>query len=117
MAVVDADRRLGGAARVDEMGRGGRYFVVEKPDGSEAHVLGVVPGSTVSERDFAALLESVQPKSVYVDLNESELELVKSMYGSDRSVLQSRELGFGIVTEHWTDWGLLASCQMQMQHN
>lgn len=69
-----------------------------------------MPGSSVSERDLDALLEFVQPKEVYVDLNNSELDLLRDMYGSDRTMLQSRELGFNLVGQHWMEWGLLAAC-------
>ena len=75
-------RGLGARARLDELNRqaanpaaltaslkrSGRYFSVDMPNGSTVHLLGVFPCSSKCEEEAHALVTSLKPSHLYVDL-------------------------------------------------
>jgi hypothetical protein len=64
--------------------RTGRYYAMAKPTGGVVHVLGVVPGSRLSEEEAAHLIRAVRPATVYVDASTYDVESIRESMASEK---------------------------------
>jgi hypothetical protein len=84
----------------------GRYYVVQKPSGGKAHVIGVVPGSRLSAEEAAHLIRAVRPARVYVDVATYDVESIRASMASEKAVAWRAKESPPVWTLNWESGSL-----------